>query len=129
MLANLPTNAPLKDKFVGPHSALERMPKLLMCTPLTLQWLWLWLALRYQSLTLPTITNPAITAGGLVGEGKLEYFDGMGPLALSATAVCCSISTHKQYSVADLRQLMRKANLSFPLIAKPDLGLCGYGVR
>ena len=48
---------------------------------------WLWLALRYQSLTLPTIANPAITAGGLMGEGKLEYFDGMGPLALSGVRV------------------------------------------
>ena len=64
---------------------LERMPKWLICIPLALQWLWL--ALRYQSLTLPTIANPAITAGGLVGEGKLEYFDGMGPLALSGVRV------------------------------------------
>jgi hypothetical protein len=106
---------------------LERMPKWLICIPLTLQWLWL--ALRYQSLTLPTIANPAITAGGLVGEGKLEYFDGMGPLALSATAAYCAVSNHKRYTGTELRELMRGAGLSFPLIAKPDLGLCGYGVR
>jgi len=127
MLAKLPSIAVLTDKFVIPGSTLERMPKWLICIPLTLQWLWL--ALRYKSLTLPTIANPAITAGGLVGEGKLEYFDGMGPIALSATAVYCSISTHKRYSGSDLRQLMRSANLSFPVIAKPDLGLCGHGVR
>ena len=127
MLANLPSNAVLTDKFVLPGSTLELMPKWMMCIPLTLQWLWL--ALRYQSLSLPTIANPAITAGGLVGEGKLEYFDGMGPIALSSTAVYCSISPRKRYSGADLRQLIRHANLSFPVIAKPDLGLCGYGVR
>jgi hypothetical protein len=103
------------------------MPKWLICIPLTLQWLWL--ALRYQSLTLPTIANPAITAGGLVGEGKLEYFDGMGPLALSATAAYCAVSTHKRYTGAELRELMHGAGLAFPVIAKPDLGLCGYGVR
>ena len=133
MLANLPSDAVLTEKFVLPGSTLERMPKWLRCIPLTLQWLllllWLWLALRYQSLSLPTIANPAITAGGLVGEGKLEYFDVMGPIALSSTAAYCSTSTHKRYSGADLRQLMRHANLSFPVIAKPDLGLCGYGVR
>ncbi len=109
------------------RSTLERMPKWLICIPLTLQWLWL--ALRYQSLTLPTIANPAITAGGLVGEGKLEYFDGMGPIALSATAAYCAVSTHKRHSAAELRQIMQGAGLSFPVIAKPDLGLCGYGVR
>ena len=129
MLANVPS-APvtfLEDKFVMPGSTLERMPKWLICIPLTLQWLWL--ALRYQSLSLPTIANPTLTAGGLVGEGKLEYFDGMGPIALSATATYRSISTHKSYSAAELRQMMRNAGLSFPVIAKPDLGLCGYGVR
>ena len=106
---------------------LERMPKWLICIPLALQWLWL--ALRYQSLTLPTIANPAITAGGLVGEGKLEYFDGMGPLALSATAAYCALSNHKSYTGAELRELMRGSGLTFPVIAKPDVGLCGYGVR
>ena len=108
-------------------STLERMPKWLICIPLTLQWLWL--ALRYQSLSLPTIANPAITAGGLVGEGKLEYFDGMGPIALSAVAAYCAVPNHMRYSNAELREIMLGADLSFPVIAKPDLGLCGYGVR
>lgn len=117
-------NLEASSSLPGP---LERMPKWLICIPLTLQWLWL--ALRYQSLTLPTIANPAITAGGLVGEGKLEYFDGMGPLALSAVAGYCALSNHRHYSGAELRELMRGAGLAFPVIAKPDLGLCGYGVR
>lgn len=111
----------------GMPSTMERMPKWLICIPLTVQWLWL--ALRYRSLTLPTVANPAITAGGLVGEGKLEYFDGMGPIAQSATAAFCAISAHKCYTTAELRELMHGAGLTFPVIAKPDLGLCGYGVR
>lgn len=109
------------------RSTLERMPKWLICIPIVVQWLLL--ALRYQSLTLPTIANPAITAGGLVGEGKLEYFDGMGPVALSRVAAYCAVSTHKRYLGAELRELMHRAGLCFPVIAKPDLGLCGYGVR
>ncbi len=128
--ANLQVNAYPDDtplKLVSKPSLLERMPKWMICIPLTLQWLWL--ALRYQSFTLPTIANPAITAGGLVGEGKLEYFDGMGPVALSATAVYCALHNHKRYTGAELRELMHGAGLSFPVIAKPDLGLCGYGVR
>ena len=109
------------------RSTLERMPKWLICFPLTLQWLWL--AVRYRSLTLPSAANPAITSGGLVGEGKLEYFAGMGPVAHAATANYCAVSTHCIPSGAELRQLMRRAVLFFPLVAKPDLGLCGYGVR
>ena len=133
MQVNLHVGARLPDNLAGvamlgsARSTLERMPKWLICIPLALQWLWL--ALRYQSLSLPTIVNPAITAGGLVGEGKLEYFDGMGPLALSFTAAYCSVSTHQSYTGADLRELMRGSGLTFPVMAKPDLGLGGYGVR
>ena len=108
-------------------SVLERMPKWLVCIPLTVQWLWL--ALRYQSLTLPTIANPGITAGGLVGEGKLEYFENMGPIALAATAPYCAVSTHKRHTGAELYDIMLRSELSFPVIAKPDMGLCGHGVR
>ena len=109
------------------RSTLERMPKWLICVPLMLQWLWL--AVRYRSLTLPSAANPRITSGGLVGEGKLEYFKDMGPIASAATATYCAVSTQDLLSGAALRQLMRRAVLFFPLVAKPDLGLCGYGVR
>lgn len=109
------------------RSLLERSPKWLICIPLVVQWLLL--ALRYRSLTLPTAANPAITAGGLVGEGKLEYFASMGPCALAVTAQYCGVSTHIRYGSAQLSELVQSAGLAFPLIAKPNLGLCGYGVR
>jgi len=124
---------PPQESFAptGPNanrcSTLERMPKWLICIPLAFQWLWL--ALRYRSFTLPSAANAAITSGGLVGEGKLEYFHGMGALARAATAVHCAVSTHAKPSSAELSQRLKDAELSFPLIAKPDLGLCGYGVR
>lgn len=108
-------------------STLERLPTWVICIPLTLQWLYL--ALRYRSATLPSVANPHITSGGLVGEGKLEYFQGMGSIACAATANHCAINTDKCHSMEQLRQLMSEANLRFPVIAKPNLGLCGYGVR
>lgn len=109
------------------QSLLEQMPKWLICIPLVAQWLWL--SIRYRSLTLPTSVNPGITAGGLTGEGKLEYFAAMGPLALAATAPHCALPTSITYTDSKLRELIESAGLDFPLIAKPDLGLCGYGVR
>lgn len=119
---------PLSDAIAyHRRSAMERLPTWVICIPLTIQWLWL--ALRYRSATLPSVANPTITAGGLVGEGKLEYFHNMGAIARAATAIHCGISTSIRYTRTDLRLLMSESNLTFPVIAKPDLGLCGYGVR
>ena len=106
---------------------LERLPTWVICIPLVAQWLVL--AIRYRSLTLPSAANPTITAGGLVGEGKLEYFRSMGCIARHATAVHCAISTARLPSISDARRAMAKAGLTFPVIAKPDLGRCGYGVQ
>jgi hypothetical protein len=108
-------------------STLERMPKWLICVPLAIQWLWL--ALRHGSATLPSCANPCITAGGLVGEGKLEYFSGMGELARAATAPHIGVVARPGLSEQELAAAMARAGLAFPIIAKPDLGLCGYGVR
>ena len=109
------------------RSMLERMPKWLICVPLTLQWLCL--AMRYRSLTLPSAANPTVTSGGLVGEGKLEYFNLMGPLARAVTALSCGVTAVHPPDAAALQHTMCTAKLVFPLIAKPNLGLCGHGVR
>ena len=106
--------------------ALEKLPKWLICIPLVIQWSWL--ALRYRSVTLPTAANPRITAGGLVGEGKLEYFDGMGAIARAATARHVGVRDARHRSTAELDAVLAGAGLVFPQVAKPDLGLCGYGV-
>ncbi len=109
------------------RSTLERMPKWLICVPLVVQWLWL--GLRYRSLTLPSVANPAITSGGLVGEGKLEYFQGMGPIARAATARHIGVTNDGTHTARSLQARIDEAGLGFPVIAKPDLGLCGHGVR
>jgi len=108
-------------------SVLERMPKWLICVPLVVQWLWL--SLRYGGATLPSAANPHLTSGGLVGEGKLEYFRGMGPLARSLTADYCAVFNDGTANEDSLRRIMAENGLAFPVVAKPDLGLCGYGVR
>lgn len=108
-------------------SVLERMPKWLICVPLVVQWLWL--SLRYGGATVPSAANPHITSGGLVGEGKLEYFSGMGPLARSVTADYCGVFNDGSATQASLQQVMADSKLAFPVVAKPNLGLCGYGVR
>jgi len=103
------------------------MPKWLICIPLAAQWLWL--SVRYRGTTLPSCVNPMITSGGLVGEGKLEYFATMGSLARSATAPFVGVAARADLSESDLKRAMAATELTFPIIAKPDLGLCGFGVR
>jgi hypothetical protein len=121
------TLPPTTDFALEARGVLERLPKWAICIPLVLQWLWL--GLRHRSLTLPTVANPAITAGGMVGEGKLEYFAGMGPVARAATARHCGVRAGEGLSRQALQAVLEGAALGFPLVAKPDLGLCGHGVR
>lgn len=111
-----------------PLGALERLPKWAIIVPLACQWLYL--SLRFGGVTVPSAANPGITAGGLVGEGKLEYVAQMGRLARSAMAASVGFRVdHCNMSDESLDAAMRGAGLTFPVIAKPDLGMCGYGVR
>lgn len=103
------------------------MPKWLICVPLVIQWLAL--SLRHGSTTLPSCANPAITSGGLVGETKLEYFRGMGAVAHAATARHCGVPPEMFSQMPHVRAAMATAGIAFPVIAKPDLGMCGFGVR
>lgn len=106
---------------------LERLPKWLNLFPIVTQWAWL--SLKYRSITLPSCCNPAITTGGMVGEGKVEYLDIMGPRALRATAITTFVVADGIKSVADVEAAMKRAGLSYPIVVKPDLGWCGFGVR
>ncbi|MEO7064022.1 MAG: hypothetical protein ABI082_09680 [Dokdonella sp.] len=90
---------------------------------------WLWLGIRYGSVTLPSSANPDITAGGLVGDTKSEYFNCMGSLARSRVAAFVLIDPDGAASLPAALMAVRAANLDFPLVAKPDLGWCGFGVR
>lgn len=106
---------------------LERLPKWLNLVPIVAQWLWL--SARYGSVSLPSCTNPAITTGGMVGEGKMEYFDIMGERALRATAATACMTAAGAESVPDAEEAMRRHGLVYPVVVKPDIGWCGYGVR
>ncbi len=106
---------------------MEHIPKWLDLIPMIIQWLWL--GLKYGSIGLPSSANPRITSGGMVGEGKLEYFDIMGPLARSMTAASIAVTADGMFSLDETCLMMQAAGLCFPIVAKPNIGWCGYGVR
>ena len=110
-----------------PVGLIERLPKWLFVVPMVLQWLLL--GLRHRSLTLPTAANPGIPTGGLVGEGKIDYLATMGPVARAAFASTTSFLCRGKDDAATAELALQNAGLAFPVIAKPDIGWCGFGVR
>lgn len=103
-----------------------RLPKPLLVVPMVAQWLWL--SLRYGSLSLPSVADPSIAVGGLVGESKIDYFMQVAPRLRRYLARTAPIVKGPQAS-QDARAALRHLRLCFPIIAKPDVGWCGFGVR
>jgi hypothetical protein len=122
----LRTTLPLSTAAPRPGT-IELIPKWLNLVPMVLQWCWL--GLRYHSLTLPSAANPQITAGGLVGDTKAEYFASMGARARSMVAPFAMLRVESADMLPLALAAMREAGLAFPVVVKPDLGWCGFGVR
>jgi hypothetical protein len=101
---------------------IEDLPKPLLCVPLVAQYLWL--AARYRSLTLPTAVNPSIETGGMVGESKAACLAQIGAAFASHVAPWRLVGPGENPCA-----VRREAGFAYPLIAKPDIGWCGYGVR
>ncbi len=110
---------PQSSRLVAP---VEALPKWLLFTPMTIQWFWL--GFKYGSVTLPSVVNPGIETGGLVGESKYACIKLIAPRFRDRVAETALVPPN-----ADPESVRRAAGLSYPLIAKPDIGWCGFGVR
>lgn len=110
-------------------AAAERIPPALFYIPLVLNWLRL--GLRYRSLTLPSAVNPAILTGGMWGETKSSYFNDISPghRRWVADFVTLERGADPQADLAYAQDLLVQSGLAYPLIAKPDVGWHGHGVR
>ncbi|MBV9524081.1 MAG: D-alanine--D-alanine ligase [Alphaproteobacteria bacterium] len=112
-------------------SPFEFWPPLLFYLPIVL--CWILLALRHRSLTLPTLANPRLEAGGLCGESKAASLAMLGPEGRARLAPFAMMSTQPVAAPeADLAAALAAAaacGLDFPLVAKPDIGCRGTGVR
>jgi hypothetical protein len=110
-------------------SSFEFWPPLLFYAPITAYWFWL--ALRHRSLTLPSLANPALEAGGLWGESKRRSFRRLCLGGRSRLAPWVSVVTGRRVAPVLERALVRltQAGIAFPIVAKPDIGCNGAGVR
>jgi hypothetical protein len=126
--ANLGTRA--SGQADKPLSFFEFWPDWLFYAPVVAHWLAL--GLRYRDFSLPTAANPRIVTGGLCGESKLDIINQVGPAARPLLARTTGFVTHAhdaQADVAAAEQAMAAADLDYPLVAKPDIGCNGTGVR
>jgi membrane protein DedA with SNARE-associated domain len=115
-----------------PFAPAERLPSVLFRLPLALHWIAL--ALRHRGLALPCLANPGLATGGLWGESKAECLRAVAAAQRSAIADFVVMRRRADASTlnfdhARALRLVADAGLRFPLVAKPDIGRQGHGVR
>lgn len=111
-------------------SYFEFWPMWLMYLPVVLQWLVL--AVRYRSLTLPLIANPAIPLSGMVGVAKSTVFEVAGPMArqwILPWALYKVKAENSEQNGMAAENSMHAAGLNYPVVGKPDIGCRGAGVK
>ncbi|MCB1670178.1 MAG: D-alanine--D-alanine ligase [Gammaproteobacteria bacterium] len=126
----VPPGMPELDQSGNPVSFFEFWPVWLVYLPVALQWSLL--SLRYRSLTLPLIANPAIPLSGMVGVAKSAV------LRQAGSEASGWILPWIEYQVEDapipeqvsrINELLPDAGLALPLVGKPSIGCRGAGVR
>lgn len=109
-----------------PLSFFEFWPDWLFYFPVTVHWIAL--GVRYGDFMLPTAANPTITAGGLCGESKSEILDQVrGPVRDLLARYARMVA--RPAGVAAAEAAIAAAAIDYPLVAKPDVGCNGTGVR
>lgn len=109
-----------------PLSFFEFWPDWLFYFPVVAHWIGL--GIRHGDFSLPTAANPSITAGGLCGEAKTETLDQVAGSARDLLARYTSVVA-RQDGIGEAKSAMAEAELYYPLVAKPNIGCNGTGVR
>lgn len=111
-------------------SRYEFWPTWFFYTPVVLQSLWH--GIKYRNLALPLIANPGIKLSGMVGESKNDILELAGSKAKEWISPFVTLTKTEQSIVVQLNNAllaMKDENLDFPVVAKPDLGCRGVGVK
>src|ERR1700730_18002469 len=85
---------------------------------------WLFLCLRSRSLFFFSASNPSIENGGVLMESKKKIYDLLPPEFYPKTIL---ISPGESYD--RIVEKLRENNFIYPLIAKPNVGGQGRGVK
>ncbi len=90
----------------------------------------IYLGLRHRSMTLFTAANPAMPAGGFIGEEKSKILSDLAAQDDKRLARWQLIphSPNIEEQIAQLEEFLRKNDLDFPVVLKPNEGQRGLGV-
>ena len=95
---------------------------------------WMWLAIRHRGLLLPMGANPSIYSGGFLFESKSQILEllpeetrGWAAPHVKLLRRAADECGHADCSAA--RQRLAAAGIGYPVVAKPDVGQRGDGVR
>ncbi len=111
-------------------SFFEVWPQRVFYAPMILYWLWL--AAKHGGFTLPTAVNPTFPLGGWIGESKHAVLSLAGEHARKFFAPHISFQKTSAASDEIARAALLQAKMTgiaFPMVAKPDKGCRGVGVR
>jgi hypothetical protein len=106
----------------------EFWPPAVFYIPVALKYLLL--GIRYRSISLPTLGNPGMRTGGMIGESKYETIAELAnahPAFVTETYLAPFESIEQQVNV--IGELRRERNLEYPLVLKPDVGQRGFGFK
>jgi pimeloyl-ACP methyl ester carboxylesterase len=84
---------------------------------------------RHRSVTAFTAVNPAMPAGGFIGESKIEILRGLSASSewvAQSAFIDGNLDIHAK--VTSARLFMQSAGLDLPIVLKPDHGQRGSGV-
>ncbi len=95
-----------------------------------------WLMLRHRGILLPTVANPSFPGGGFYGESKAailalamahvpQWVAPFIALRRGATAGAATV----ELECRDALDRLHQAGIALPVVAKPDLGCRGAGVK
>jgi hypothetical protein len=94
-----------------------------------------WLMLRHRSVLLPTVANPSFPGGGFFGESKAAILnlamqhmpEWVAPFVAVQRPESPAVSAAHTSAIA--MATLAEAGLQLPVVAKPDLGCRGAGVK
>ena len=93
----------------------------------------LWLAVKYRGLALPTLANPGIFSGGLVGESKFSTLKNLMETSPEFTAAASWLAARPDRDTRSLPASLTEETwpdqFAEPFILKPDIGQRGVGVK
>lgn len=128
--AHVPEGMPALDLGGRAFSFFEFWPTWLMYIPVAAQCLLL--GLRYRSMSLPLIANPAVPLSGMVGVPKSAILKLAGETASQSILPWIVFETGGDAPAVQRERAeaaMAAAGLTFPVVGKPDIGCRGAGVK